>query len=108
MFKVTQSCPILCDPMDCIVHGILQARVLEWAAFPFSRGSSQPRDRTGASRLAGDPSPAEPQGRPRPDACSLPPPAAEERKSVGRVQPVSSIWRPLAFLPVTLSVPLFF
>ena len=41
--KVTQSCPTLCDPMDC-VHGILQARILEWVAFPFSRGSSQPRD----------------------------------------------------------------
>ena len=42
--KVTQSCLTLCDPSDCIVHGILQARILEWVAFPFSRGSSQPRD----------------------------------------------------------------
>ena len=42
--KVTQSCPTLCDPMDYTVHGILQARILEWAAFPFSRGSSWPRD----------------------------------------------------------------
>ena len=42
--KVIQSCPTLCDPMDCIVHGILQARILEWVAVPFSRGSSQPRD----------------------------------------------------------------
>ena len=42
--KVAQLCPTLCDPMDCIVHGILQARILEWVAFPFSRGSSQPRD----------------------------------------------------------------
>ena len=42
--KVAQSCPTLCDPMDYTVHGILQARILEWAAFPFSRGSSQPRD----------------------------------------------------------------
>ena len=32
------SCPTLCDPMDCTVHGILQARILEWVAFPFSRG----------------------------------------------------------------------
>ena len=40
------SCLTLCDPMDCIVHGILQARMLEWVAFPFSRRSSQPRDRT--------------------------------------------------------------
>ena len=50
---VTQLCPILCGPMDCIVHGILQARILEWVAFPFSRGSSQPRDRTQVSRIAG-------------------------------------------------------
>ena len=46
--SVTQSCPALCDPMDCSltdssVHGILQARVLEWAAIPFSKGSSQHR-----------------------------------------------------------------
>ena len=44
--KVAQSCPTLCDPMDYTVHGILQAGVLEWVAFPFSRGSSQPRDQT--------------------------------------------------------------
>ena len=37
--KVTQSCPTLCDPMDYTVHGILQARILEWVAFPFSRGT---------------------------------------------------------------------
>ena len=42
-----------CDPMDYTVHGILQARILEWVAFPFSRGSSQPRDRTQISRTAG-------------------------------------------------------
>ena len=41
--RVTQSCPTL-RPMDHIVHGILQARILEWVAIPFSRGSSQPRD----------------------------------------------------------------
>ena len=38
--KVTQSCLALCNPMDCTVHGILQARILGWIAFPFSRGSS--------------------------------------------------------------------
>ena len=43
----------LCKSMDCEVHGILQARILEWVAFPFSRGSSQPRDRTQVSRTAG-------------------------------------------------------
>ena len=39
--------------MECIVHGILQARRLKWVAFPFSRGSSQPRDRTQVSHIAG-------------------------------------------------------
>ena len=51
--QVAQSCPTLCDPIDSTVHGILQARILEWVAFPFSRGSSQPRDRTQVSRIAG-------------------------------------------------------
>ena len=51
--KVTQSCPTLCDPTDYRVHGILQARILEWVAFPFSRGSSQLRDRTQVSCIAG-------------------------------------------------------
>ena len=51
--KVTQSCPTLCDPMDYIVHGILQARLLEWVAFPFSWGSSQPRNQNQVSRIAG-------------------------------------------------------
>ena len=44
--KVTQLCPTLCDPMDYTVHGLLQARMLEWVAFPFSRGLSQPSDQT--------------------------------------------------------------
>jgi len=51
--KVTQSCLTLWDPMDYTVHGILQARILEWVAFPFSRESSQPRDQTQASHIAG-------------------------------------------------------
>ena len=42
--KVAQSCPTPCDLMDYTVHGILQARILEWVAFPFSSRSSQPRD----------------------------------------------------------------
>ena len=41
--KVSQLCPTLCNPMDYIVHGILQARILEWVVVPFFRGSSQPR-----------------------------------------------------------------
>ena len=47
--EVAQSCPTLCDPRDCslpgsYVHGIFQARILEWVAISFSRGSSRPRD----------------------------------------------------------------
>ena len=47
--KVALSCLTLCDPMDYTVHGIFQARILEWVVFPFSRGSSRPRNRTGVS-----------------------------------------------------------
>ena len=55
---VTQSCPTLCNPMDCSppgssVHGILQARILEWVAISFSRRSSQPGDQTLVSCIAG-------------------------------------------------------
>ena len=55
--EVAQSCPTLCDPMDCSlpgssVRGILQARVLEWVAVSFSRRSSQPRDRSRVSHIA--------------------------------------------------------
>ena len=56
--SIIQSCPILCNSMDCSlpgssVHGILQARILEWVAILFFRGSSQPRDRTQVSCTAG-------------------------------------------------------
>ena len=56
--EVAQSCPTLCDPMDCnllgfSIHGILQARILEWIAISFSKGSSQPRDRTRVSCIGG-------------------------------------------------------
>ena len=57
--EVAQLCPTLCDPMDCSlpgcssVHGIFQAIVLEWNAISFSRGSSQPRDRTWVSHIVG-------------------------------------------------------
>ena len=53
---VAQSCPTLCNPMVCrppSVYGILQARMLEWVAIPFSRGFSQPRDQTQVSCIAG-------------------------------------------------------
>ena len=49
--KLLQSCPTLCDPMDCSppgssAHGVIQARILEWVTKPSSRGSSWPRDQT--------------------------------------------------------------
>ena len=51
--EATQLCLTLCDPIVYKVHGILQAIILEWVAFPFSRGSSQPRDWTQVSCIAG-------------------------------------------------------
>ena len=56
--EVTQLCPTLCNPRDfslpgSSVHGIFQAKILEWVAISFSRGSSQPRDRTQVSHTAG-------------------------------------------------------
>ena len=51
--KFFQSRLTLCDSMDYRVHGILQARILEWVAIPFSRGSHQPRNRTRVSCIAG-------------------------------------------------------
>ena len=51
--KVIQLCLTLCDPMDYTVHGILQARILELVAYPFSSGSSQPRNGTRVSCIAG-------------------------------------------------------
>ena len=56
--EVAQSCPTLCDSMDCSlsgssIHGIFQARVLEWIAISFSRGSSWPRNPTPVSHIAG-------------------------------------------------------
>ena len=59
--KVAQSCPTLSDPIDYTVLGILQARILKWVAFPFSRQSSQPR----SPALQADSLPAEPQGKPQ-------------------------------------------
>ena len=61
---VAQSCPILCSPLDYSppgpsAQGIIQARILEWVAIPFSRGSSQPRDWTQVSHMAVDSLPSE-------------------------------------------------
>ena len=67
--SVAQSCLTLCNPMDCSlpgfsVHGIFQVRVPEWVAITFSRGSSQPRDRTRVPALQADTLPSEPPGKP--------------------------------------------
>ena len=51
--KVAQLRLTLCDPTDYTVHGILQAKILEWLAIPFSKESSKPRDQTQVSRIAG-------------------------------------------------------
>ena len=68
--EVTQSCPTLCDPVDCSppgssIHGILQARILEWVAISFSRGCSRPRDRTWSPALEADALTSEPPGKPK-------------------------------------------
>ena len=68
-FVYVQSCPTLCNLMDCSppgssVHGISQARILEWVAIPFSRGSSRPRDQTPVSCLTGRYFTNEPPGKP--------------------------------------------
>ena len=70
--EVAQSCPTLCDPIDwglsgSSIHGIFQARVLEWIAIAFSRGSSQPRNWTQVSRTAGRRFTSEPPGNPDPN-----------------------------------------
>ena len=63
--KVTQSWLTLCDPMDCIVHGILQARILEWVAFPSPRDLPNPGLEPRSPTLQADSLPAEPPGKPK-------------------------------------------
>ena len=73
MFKlsvVAQSCPTLCDPMDCSppdssVHGIFQARILEWVAISFSRDLPDPGIELGSSASQADALPSEPPGKPQ-------------------------------------------
>ena len=67
--EVAQLCPTVCDPVDCSppgssVHGILQARILEWVAISFPRVSSQPSNKTGSLALQADSLPTELQGKP--------------------------------------------
>ena len=63
--KVALSFPTLCDPMGYTAHGILQARILEWVDFPFSRGSSQPGIEPRSPTLQADSLPTGPQGKPK-------------------------------------------
>ena len=63
--KVAQSCLILCDPMDYTVHGIIQARILEWATIPFSRNLPNPGIKPRSSALQEDSLPVEPPGKPK-------------------------------------------
>ena len=63
--KVTQVCPTLCDPMGYTVHGILQARILEWVAMPSSRDIPNPGIQPRSPTLQTDSSPAEPPGKPK-------------------------------------------
>ena len=62
--SVTQSCLTFCKPMDYTVHGTLQARILEWVAFPFSRWSSQPEIKPRSPTLQEDSLPGEPPRKP--------------------------------------------
>ena len=66
--KVALLCLILCDLVDYTVHGVLQARILEWVDVPFSRGFSQPRDGTQVSRVTGGFLLAELPGKPSMEA----------------------------------------
>ena len=65
--EVTQLCLTLCDPMDYTVHGILQARILEWAAISFSKDLPDPGIEPRSPALQADSLPAEPPGKPRQD-----------------------------------------
>ena len=62
--KVAQSCPTLCDPMDYTVYGILQARILEWVAFPSPGDLPNPGTELRSPTLQADSLPAEPPGKP--------------------------------------------
>ena len=69
--KVTQSCPTLCNPMDYIVHRILEARILDWVAVPFSRDLPNTGIERKPPTLHADSLPAEPPGKPSNDIVML-------------------------------------
>ena len=66
--KVAQSCPTLCDPMDCTVHGVLQARILEWVAFTSPGDHPNPGIELRSPALQADSLPSEPQGKQKKDS----------------------------------------
>ena len=63
--KVAQSCLTLCDPMDYTVHGIIQARILDWVGFPFPRDLPNPGIKPRSPTLQVDSLPAQPPGKPK-------------------------------------------
>ena len=74
--KVAQSCPTLCDPVVYTVRRILQARILEWVAFPFLQGGlPNPGIEPGSPALQVDSLPAEPQGKPKNPGVGKPNPS---------------------------------
>ena len=96
---VAQSCPTLCDPMECSLpgssaRGIFQARILEWVSISFSRGSSQPRDWAQVFCFEADSLLSEPQGKLKP--VELPHILEPERLRWRRgVHPLGSFWAPV-------------
>ena len=68
--KIAQSCLTLCDPMDYMVHGILQARILEWVAVLSPADLPNPGIEPRSPTLQVDPSPVEPQGKPIIEICN--------------------------------------
>ena len=102
--NVAQSCLTLCDPMD----SILQARILDWVAFPFSRGSSQPSP----PALQADSLPTEPQGKPTNTGMDEPIPSPSDLPDlgIGPGSPASQVdslpTEPPGKLPVSITVDL--
>ena len=105
--KVAQSCPTLCSPMDYTVHGSLQARILEWVAVPFFRGSPNSGMEPRPSTLQADSLQAEPPRKPtrqhkleNEDICTL--------QGAGEMDEAALGWRPRSWRPpVHLASPSF-
>ena len=118
LMKVAQSCPTLCNPMNYSVHGISQARILEWVVFLFSRESSQPRDQTQVSHIAGRfftswatrEVSKQWSGQPIPSSADLPDPGIEPGSPLlqGILYQLSYQGNPILFLVQLLSHVQFF